>query len=350
MKILIVGPAWVGDMVIAHALVRTLLAAEPAATIDVLAPDATAPLCGRMPGVADTVVLPVRHGEFGWRARRRVGHTLRRVRYDRAIVLPNSFKAALVPFFAKVPLRTGWRGEWRYGVLNDVRTLDAARYPRLIDRFVALGAPVVPSDAPVVARDAPGSAPARAQDVEPQLTADPLRAAALPAELGLATDAPILALCPGAQYGPAKRWPAEHYAAVAAEHVHRGGIVWLFGAPGDAPACAAIRAALPPPAQSRVFDLAGRTQLLDAVDLLSLTAQVVTNDSGLMHVACALGVPVVAIYGSSSPAFTPPLSARARVVRDALPCSPCFARTCPLGHTHCLTLLRPERVVAELLH
>ena len=334
MKLLIVGPAWVGDMVVAHALVQTLLAAQRDAEIHVLAPPASAPLGRRMPGVTDVVTLPVRHGELDWRVRLDVGHALRRVGYDRAIVLPNSFKSALVPFFAGIPRRTGWRGEWRYGVLNDVRALDTERLPRLIDRFVALA-------------DAANS-PTR--DVEPKLTADPVRAAALATELGLATDRPILALCPGAEYGPAKRWPSAHYAAVAAEHVHRNGQVWLFGAQGDAAVCAAIRASVPPSAQRRIFDLAGRTQLLDAVDLLSLARQVVTNDSGLMHVACALGVPVVAIYGSSSPAFTPPLSPRARVIRDALPCSPCFERTCPLGHTDCLNRLMPERVVAELLH
>ena len=156
MKILIVGPAWVGDMVIAHALVRTLLAAEPAAEIHVVAPPATAPLGRRMPGVAESVTLPVRHGELGWRARRDVGRALRRVRYDRAIVLPNSFKSALVPFFAAIPRRTGWRGEWRYGLLNDMRTLDAARMPRLVDRFVALGdASVAFSDASVAFSDPP---------------------------------------------------------------------------------------------------------------------------------------------------------------------------------------------------
>jgi heptosyltransferase-2 len=186
MKLLIVGPAWVGDMVVAHALVRTLLAAQRDAEIHVLAPPASAPLGRRMPGVTDVVTLPVRHGELDWRVRLDVGHALRRVGYDRAIVLPNSFKSALVPFFAGIPRRTGWRGEWRYGVLNDVRALDTERLPRLLDRFVALA-------------DAANS-PTR--DVEPKLTADPVRAAALATELGLATDRPILALCPGAEYGP----------------------------------------------------------------------------------------------------------------------------------------------------
>jgi len=336
MKILIVGPAWVGDMVIAHALVRAVVARDPGAEIHVLVPAATEPLGRRMPGVAASILLPVTHRELAWRVRRDVARSLASAAYEQAIVLPNSFKSALVPFFAAIPRRTGWRGEWRYGLLNDLRLLDAARYPRMIDRFVALGGD--------------STAPESGRDCEPQLSADPVRARALVAQMNLAADGEVLALCPGAEYGPAKRWPAAHYAAVAAEHVRRGGVVWLFGARGDAPSCAAIVAALSPVERARTFDLAGRTQLLDAVDLLSLASHVVTNDSGLMHVACALGRRVVAVFGSSSPAFTPPLSASARIVRDDLPCSPCFQRTCPLGHTDCLNRLLPARVVAELSH
>ena len=335
MKILIMGPAWIGDMVIAHALVRTLRAQSNAAHIHMLAPASTEPLARRMPGVASTTVLPVDHGEFGWGARRRVGRELRRQGFDRAIVLPNTAKSALVPLFAGIPRRTGWRGEWRYGLLNDLRSLNETRYPRMIDRFVALG------------RDA-GAAPC--DDLPPQLTADSSRADALISALGIETAAPVLALCPGAEYGPAKRWPPEHFAAVAEAHLRRRGTVWLLGTRADAQACAAIVAALPERLRARTIDLSGRTSLLDAVDLLARAAQVVTNDSGLMHVACALGVPVVAVYGSSSPDFTPPLSKRARVVRDVLPCSPCFERTCPLGHTDCLNRLAPERVVRELVH
>jgi lipopolysaccharide heptosyltransferase II len=261
---------------------------------------------------------------------------LRRARFDRAIVLPNTAKSALVPLFAGIPRRTGWRGEWRYGLLNDLRSLNESRYPRLVDRFVALG------------RDAGAAMPI--DDFAPQLTADPRRADALIESLGLdGSDGAVLALCPGAEYGPAKRWPASHFAAVAEAHLTRGGVVWLFGTRADAAVCAAIVDALAVPCRGRAFDLSGRTSLLDAVDLLSRATQVVTNDSGLMHVACALGRPVVAVYGSSSPDFTPPLSGSARVVRDALPCSPCFERTCPLGHTDCLNRLAPARVVRELV-
>lgn len=336
MKILLVGPAWVGDMVIAHALVRTLIAADSTVQIDILAPAATQPLCARMPGVARSMVLDVAPGELGWRGRRRVGGELAYAKYTQAIVLPNSLKSALVPFFAAIPRRTGWRGEWRYGLINDLRILDPTRYPRMIDRFVALGG----EPGAVMDCDA----------VLPQLVADAARASALVSTLGLRTDGGVLALCPGAEFGPAKRWPTAHYAVVAAEHVRRGGSVWLFGARGDAAACAEIHAALPADAAKRVFVLAGRTTLPDALDLLSLAAQVITNDSGLMHVACALGLPVVAIFGSSSPAFTPPLAAAAVVLREELPCSPCFQRTCPLGHMHCLNRLSPQRVLAQVIH
>ena len=350
MKILIVGPAWVGDMVIAHALVRALVARDAQTEIHVLAPAATAPLATRMPGVAASTVLPVVHGELAWRARRELGHSLVAAAYHQAIVLPNTFKSALVPFFAAIPRRTGWRGEWRYGVLNDLRVLDPTRYPRMIDRFVALASDP-DAQSPRDRDPAPSGSPLAPGGLfEPRLTADPERARVLVAEWGLDARGDILALCPGAEYGPAKRWPAGHYAAVAADHVRRGGSVWLFGARADIASCAAITAALTREDGARVVNLAGRTGLLDAVDLLSLASHVVTNDSGLMHVACALDRPVVAIFGSSSPAFTPPLSATARIVRDELPCSPCFERTCPLGHTNCLNLLRPERVVAELLH
>jgi lipopolysaccharide heptosyltransferase II len=338
MKILIVGPAWVGDMVIAHALVRTLVAQNPGCEVHVLAPVVTEPLARRMPGVAGSTPFRIAHGELAWRGRRELGREMARAAHDWAIVLPNTFKSALVPFFARIPRRTGWRGELRYGLLNDLRVLDAARYPRLIDRFVALAS---------VAGAAP-CAGGISDTALPQLTADRARASALLDDLHLDVAAPILALCPGAEYGPAKRWPPAHFAAVASAHIRRGGGVWLFGADNDAPSCAAIRAALPAHERERVIDLAGRTRLLDALDLLSLAEQVVTNDSGLMHVASALGLPVIAVFGSSSAAFTPPLSVKARVVRDELPCSPCFERSCPLGHTNCLNGLLPDRVLAEL--
>ncbi len=162
-------------------------------------------------------------------------------------------------------------------------------------------------------------------------------------ELDLSTEGGVLALCPGAEFGPAKRWPAEHYAAVARHGAASGRAVWLLGSPNDAPVCAEVKALAP-----AARDLSGRTRLVDAVDLLSAAVTVVCNDSGLMHVACAVGAPVVALFGSTSPAFTPPLGGRATVLRQSLPCSPCFQRHCPLGHLACLRELHPEQVIEAL--
>ncbi|MEZ5560112.1 MAG: lipopolysaccharide heptosyltransferase II [Pseudomonadales bacterium] len=329
-KILIVAPAWVGDMVMAHSLVQTLHARAPGSRIDMLAPPATAPLAARMPGVDRTHLFPIAHGELGLGRRRAQGRALRAIGYDQAIVLPNSFKSALVPWWARIPRRTGWHGESRYGVLNDRRPLQAQRYPLMIQRFVALGLPpdaAEPTDCP-----------------QPRLRVDPDNRERLRAALGLGAGRPVLALCPGAEFGPAKRWPASHYAAVARHALDAGQAVWLIGSPAEADLCAGIAAL----AGGGAVNLAGRTRLQDAVDLLSAAARVICNDSGLMHVACALDLPVIALFGSTSADFTPPLGRHARVLRLGLDCSPCFQRECPLGHLRCLQDLAPERVVALL--
>lgn len=328
MKILVVAPAWVGDMVMAHTLV-SLLTRQAAADVYLVAPPATAPLAARMPGVAGSWVLDVGHGQLGFKERRTLARLLKAEHFDQAIVLPNSFKSALLPWWAGIPQRTGWHGESRFGVLNDRRRLDEARYPLMIERFMALA---LPPEAPL-----PAPYPL------PRLKADADSAAALVARLGLVAG-DVTALCPGAEFGPAKRWPPRHFAALAAAEIARGRSVWLLGSPGDRETCAEIEAAAP----DGVANLAGRTTLLEAVDLLSLADRVVTNDSGLMHVAAALDRPLVALFGSTSPDFTPPLGDRSTVLRKPIECSPCFQRECPLGHLKCLEELAPEQVVEVL--
>jgi heptosyltransferase II len=328
-RILLVAPAWVGDLVMADSLLRLLVHHERSAEVHVLAPPATAPLAARLAGVAAVHRLDLGHGVLGLGERRRVAIRLRGLTFDQAIVLPNSWKSALVPWLARIPRRTGWLGEARYGLLNDHRALDPDRYPLMIERFMALALPV----GAVLPRPYP----------QPRLIVDTERRRELLAELDLDGDGPVLALCPGAEYGEAKRWPAAHYAAVARRALQRGERVWLFGSAREAPTAARITALAP-----GAINLAGRTGLTDAVDLLSAAGRVVSNDSGLMHVACAVGVPVVALYGSTSPAFTPPLGERAQVLSLGLPCSPCFQRTCPLGHLRCLRDLTPDRVDAAL--
>lgn len=327
---LVVGPSWIGDMVMAQSLFAAIRARFPGEPLDVLAPPWALPILDFMPEVRSGVAVPLGHGRFGLATRWRVGRALRRHRHARAYVLPRAWKAALVPAFAAIPQRIGYIGEQRWGLLTEPRRLDTQRLPRTVDRFVDLTRPRGSAGAPQIV-------PPRL--VVPSAAAD----AALAAHRQERPTGPLLALCPGAEYGPAKRWPPEHFAALARDHLRDGGAVWLFGGPGDRQAAETIAA------QARgCFSLAGRTDLAQAVALLSLADRVVTNDSGLMHVAAALDRPLVALYGSSSPVMTPPLSERAAIVSLALACSPCFKRDCPLGHTDCLTKLTPDRVRAAL--
>ncbi len=337
--ILIVGPAWVGDMVMAQSLFMTLKRAQPGVAIDVVAPGWTAPLLARMPEVRRAIMTPFAHGSLNLPGRWQFGRSLRAEGYAQAIVLPNSFKSALVPWFAGIKRRTGWRGELRRGLLNDVRVLDKAALPLMIDRFNALA-----FDKGGVQRAADFPTPHPA----PRLVVDAAEAAATRTRFGLGDARPVLALCPGAEFGAAKRWPERHYAELAAQKIAEGWQVWLFGSAKDAAVCAEIVAQIPEGDRVHCHALAGRTALAEAIDLMSLAAAVATNDSGLMHVAAALERPLVAIYGPTSPGFTPPLNAAHRIAKLGLACSPCFKRECPLVHHNCLKQL-PAGMVAGLL-
>ena len=333
MNILIIGPSWVGDMVMAQTLFICLKHQHPSCNIDVLAPEWSRPILERMPEVRQALSFPVGHGVLDLATRRRVAQGLRG-QYQQAILLPNSLKSALVPFLAGIPKRTGWKGEMRYGLLNDLRKLDKARYPLMIERFMALA---FEPDAAL-----PQPYP------HPQLRIETHSRDQALARFGLSLDRPVLALCPGAEFGETKRWPAAHFAEVAERKIREGWQVWLFGSKNDHPVGQDIVQRLIPGLREEVVNLAGETSLAEAIDLLSCADAVVSNDSGLMHVSAALGRPLVAVYGSTSPAFTPPLSDRVETVRLGLECSPCFDRTCRFGHNNCMRELLPEQVVEAL--
>ena len=334
MNILIIGPSWVGDMVMAQTLFTCLKQRHgDDCMIDVLAPDWSRPILERMPEVRSALSFPLGHGALELATRRRIGRSLAG-QYDQAILLPNSLKSALVPFFADIPLRTGWRGEMRYGLLNDVRKLDKDAYPLMIERFMAL--------AYEPGTELPKPYP------RPSLQIDPASRDAALAHFGLERDRPVLALCPGAEFGEAKRWPSDYYAAVAEARIRQGWQVWLFGSKNDHAVAEQIRGRLIPGLREESTNLCGDTSLAQAIDLLSCADAVVSNDSGLMHVAAALNRPLVAVYGSTSPGFTPPLADQVEMVRLGLDCSPCFDRTCRFGHYNCLRDLAPAQVDAAL--
>ncbi|MCB1865498.1 MAG: lipopolysaccharide heptosyltransferase II [Chromatiales bacterium] len=326
-------------MVMAQCLFAALREQAPSTPIDVAAPAWTRALTGRMAEVDAGIDLPFQHGQAALAARWRMGRGLRG-RHDRAIVLSNAWKHALMPWAAGIAKRTGYWGEARWPLLNDGRRLDRRRLPRTVDRFLALAHPDGAYD------------PAIAPDPVARLRADPQGVETALAGLDLLRPVRLLALCPGAEYGPAKRWPATHFADLARHYAARGWSVWLFGSDRDKPISTGIADHIAAhggiDGDGEVIDLTGRTTLAQAIDLLSLATVTVSNDSGLMHVAAALGRPVVALYGSSDPGHTPPLSAHATVLRLGMECSPCFKRDCPLGHTRCLVDLAPAQVIAAV--
>ena len=314
----------------AQSLFITLKQRNPAASIDVLAPSWSIPLLERMPEVNKALVMPLGHGQFALAARFKLGKQLRAAAYQQAIVLPNSWKSALIPFFAGIPHRTGYRGEMRWGLLNDIRPLDKSQLRMTVQRFVALGLEVNTVTAPVYP--------------SPKLAIEPERQRLVCEKFQLNTSKNILALCPGAEFGPAKRWPVTHFAEVAKQMHRQDWEVWLIGSEKDS----GIAEQITDLSAGACVNFAGRTSLGEAVDLLSFARVVVSNDSGLMHVAAALDKPVIAIYGSSDPGFTPPLHKQAVIVDLNLDCSPCFKRECPLGHTHCLTEISPATIIAAI--
>lgn len=319
-------------MVMSQVLYICLQQSRPGVCIDVLAPPWSGPLLQRMPQVDRAIGMPLGHGELGLGTRRRLGRELRAGGYGQAILLPNSLKSALVPFFARIPRRTGWRGEMRYGLLNDLRVLDETALPLMVERFAALGQePGQPLPRPLP---------------EPRLQVDTAAARRCAQRFGLSGEGTILALCPGAEFGMAKCWPPHYYAELAREFLDRGWQVALYGSDSDRAVCTQISEGCS--GDAGCHNLAGRTSLAEAVDLLSLSAAVVSNDSGLMHVAAALGRPLLAIYGATSPGFTPPLSGRAALLVSDLDCAPCFSRECPLGHHRCMRDTAPGQVIDRL--
>lgn len=325
-KTLIIGPSWVGDMIMAQSLFIKLKQQNPQGLIDVMAPAWSEPMLAAMPEVNKSIVMPIGHGEAGLKKRYQLGKSLRERQYDRAIIMPNSFKSALIPFWAKIPERIGFKGEMRFGLINKMHILDKSVLTMTVQRYVAL------------AEEPTNRAPNYAK---PALKIDQTDQLVTLEALQLNTEKPVLALCPGAEYGPAKCWPAKYYADVASRAIKQGWDVWILGSEKDKTTAQEIKKIVN---HKNCHSLAGRTSLHQVMVLLSIASHVISNDSGLMHVAAAVSTPVIAVYGSSDPSYTPPLSYNAQIAYLDLKCSPCFKRECPLGHLDCLNELTPDFV------
>jgi heptosyltransferase-2 len=328
---LIIGPSWVGDMVMAQSLFITLKKFYPDCEIDVVSPAWSLPVLQRMPEVRQGIALTVLHGQFSFIKRYRLGRSLKTGNYSHAIVLPRSWKSALVPYFASVPVRTGYKGEMRYGLLNDIRALNKDIVTQTVQRYVALAQGHTLEDPPATPY--------------PALLTDRANTRRLLDLLGLNLSRPVIGIMPGAEYGPAKQWPAEYYAQLAAGLIKAGFQVWAFGSDKERELGNTIFRHI----TEHAHNLCGSTQLEDVIDLVACAEQVVSNDSGLMHVAAAVGVKTCVIYGSSTPAYTPPLTENAKIFYKALDCSPCFDRQCRFQHYRCLKGIEPYEVIGEIV-
>jgi heptosyltransferase-2 len=319
-KILVIAPAWVGDLVMTQALFKLLKTKNSACTIDVLANKNLCPVLKHMPEVDSYLTMPFEHSELKLFARFKFAHALRKNNYTHAYIIPNSFKSALIPFWANIPIRTGWRGEFRYGLINDIRKplikdllfVDSLLNLELDDQNSSLRNLYLPK--------------LRTQS-KPNIS-----------------NKPILALCPGAEYGATKRWPTKYFAEIAQIKHQDGWDVWIIGGPKDAILAQEIQKY----SDNICTDFTGKTNLSQAIELLAQANVALTNDSGLMHVAASVGIKIIAIYGSTSPKFTPPLTHKAETISLNLSCGPCFKKICPLKHIQCLNDLSPNFILPFL--
>ena len=328
---LIIAPQWIGDAVMSEPLLRRLAARGERLTVGAL--PWVAPVYRAMPQVAEVIEFAFAHGGLQFKARRAMARQVHG-QFDVAYVLPNSLKSALLPFLASIERRVGYLGEARVGLLTH-RLKNPKTKPPMVAFYSAL------------------SGEAGTANDRPQLQIPDASVATTLQALGLARGGYVV-FAPGAEFGPAKRWPAAHFAALA-------GLldvpVVLLGSAKEAALCGDIARPVNAQRPGHGINLAGKTSLPQALALIAGCRSAVSNDSGLMHVAAALGVPQVAVFGSSSPRHTPPLSNAAAVVwlkddtayQPPLSCAPCFARECPLGHTRCLTEVSAQRVLAAML-
>ena len=372
----------------AQTLFMRLRAKHPDAVIDALAPPWVAAVLQAMPEINGKVLdNPFAHGQLRLKERWALARSLKARHYDAAYVLPNSLKSALIPVFAGIPQRIGFTGEARYGLINVRHTLDTTATPLQVERYAILaeapGTPLPrpyplprlsvdpaaqaatleslglrlsqysaqaqdnPSRPPLVSGGAPRIEPEQAPSPDKGRAGEGLSGeaqAAASASFSYSSD-PVI-FCPGAEFGPAKRWPERHFAALARSLTALGIPVWLLGSKKDA----AVGEEIVRLSEGAARNLCGVTNLAQAIHLIASARHVVTNDSGLMHVAAALGTPLTALFGSSSPGYTPPLSDKAQVISLGLSCSPCFKRECPLRHLDCLNGITPEQVMASILH
>ena len=337
--ILIIAPNWIGDAVMTQPLLAHLKTQFPNSKIDVLASVWVAPIYRACTEVNEVIDAHFEHKELQWGLRKQLAKKIAGKKYQACFVLPNSFKSALIPWLANIPFRIGYRGELRFGLINlALENPSKVNRPPMVEHYLALSS-LLHEDQQAIPRKLTPTlnvSSAAQESVEKKLS-----------NLKIPSQT-LYIFCPGAEYGPSKRWPKDHFAKLAQELIQENSSnqIILLGGKGDQAISQEITLQANRP--SRIYDWSGTTTLDEAIALIGMAKAVISNDSGLMHIAAALRTPQVAIFGSSDPAHTPPLSDKAKVIWLNLPCSPCHKKECPLGHLQCLKDISPEQVLATL--
>ena len=338
--ILIIAPNWIGDAVMTQPLLANIKEQYPESNIDVLASNWVAPIYRACSEVHEVIEAKFEHKQLQWDLRQQLAKKLAAKKYQACFVLPNSFKSALIPWLANIPFRIGYRGELRFGLINlPLDNPSKINRPPMVEHYLALSQ--------LLGKD---QALAISNSLTPKLNVSPIANQSVQAKLQSAQIDPanIYVMCPGAEYGPTKRWPTSHFAGLAQRLIasNSNNQIILLGSKSDHALAQAIDSQAKQ--DGHIHNWCGNTSLDEAIALIGTSKAVISNDSGLMHIAAALKTPQVAIFGSSDPAHTPPLSEKAKVIWLNLPCSPCHKRECPLGHLNCLNDILPEQVFATL--
>lgn len=334
-RILIIAPSWLGDIIMSQSLLKVLKQQDSNCIIDVYAPEWTTPILKRIPEIDNIIVNPFAHGSFLLKERYREGKKLQNNHYNKAFILPNSWKSALIPFFANIKERIGFKGEMRYFLLNKLRN-DKNNFPRMVERYVALA----------YDQNKVKNAQDLGEFAYPSLITKELSSDFI-TKNNLDFSRPCLCLGCGANYGPTKLWPPEYFAKVCDYWINHGGNVIALGSKKDSVTVAKIKSHLN--ISDKYFtDLSGKTNLIEALDVVGMCKAGVCNDSGLMHILAAADTPQVCIFGSTSTKYTPPLSKKAICVESTVSCHPCFKKTCAKGTYECLYSIKPETVLEKL--
>jgi heptosyltransferase-2 len=339
-RILIIAPNWIGDAVMSQPLLANLQDIYSQCQIDVVASSWVAPIYRACKEVNQVIEAKLEHKQLQWSLRKQLAKQLEKNQYDVCYVLPNSLKSAIIPWLANIPLRVGYRGEMRFGLINiALDNPSKLNRPPMVNHYLALSNALehsIEMDTNEVAKPTLNISSAAKESVRAKLQAASVN------------EALIYVLCPGAEYGVTKRWPTEHFANLAQQLIHNetDAHVILLGSKADHALANSIQdqaSHLP-----KIHNWCGSTSLDEAIAIIGMSQALVSNDSGLMHIGAALKVPQVAIFGSSDPHHTPPLSNQAKVLWLNLPCSPCHKRQCPLGHLKCLKDILPETVLSAI--